>query len=362
VDRVLARGLVAFRWVAWAWMAAVAVIAGPGMKRPWLAVALIGAALAVTVWATGNARGAAVPPVPAVLAELAVGVGLVLGDGWTYGAGHAFSTALSLGSVWPLAGVLAAGVALGPWAGVVAGGALGVARMGAALANGVWHFDRAEVLSLVNSVVFYVLAGAVAGYLTRLIVRAEREISTARAREEVARTLHDGVLQTLAVVERRVADPELARLAREQERDLRSFLFGSAPPTAGRDLEAALRAAADRWEAAFGGRAQVLVADDLPALSAERVAALAGAAGEALTNAGKHGAASRVTVYAEPDLGGSVFLSVKDDGQGFDPLATAEGVGLRRSVRERMAEVGGSAEVRSHPGAGTEIILRVGGR
>src|SRR5438132_215838 len=79
--------------------------------------------------------------------------------------------------------------------------------------------------SLVNTAVLYALSGVLAGYLFRLLVRAEREVSAARAREEVARTLHDGVLQTLALVERRAGDEALARLAREQERELREFLF-----------------------------------------------------------------------------------------------------------------------------------------
>ena len=107
----------------------------------------------------------------------------------------------------------------------------------------------------------YALAGGVAGYAVVKLREAERQISTVQAREEVARTLHDGVLQTLAVVQRRASDPDLSRLAREQERELREFLFGAEP--AGGELGPRLRAAAARFEDRFGGRANVIVADDL---------------------------------------------------------------------------------------------------
>jgi signal transduction histidine kinase len=191
-----------------------------------------------------------------------------------------------------------------------------------------------------------------------LLRRAEREISAARAREELARTLHDGVLQTLAVVERRADDPALARLAREQERELREYLFGSglASIGAGGDLGSALRASAGRFEQSFGGRVDVLVADDLPDLGREAIDALAGAVGEALTNAGKHGAADRVTVFVEPAERG-VFCSVKDNGRGFDIATTHEGIGLTRSIRGRLSEAGGRVEVRSRPGDGAEVCL-----
>src|SRR5438874_2495145 len=63
-----------------------------------------------------------------LLAELAVGAGLVLCDGWAYGGGHAFSTSQPLGSVWPLSGILACGVAFGPLPAAMAGVALGLAR------------------------------------------------------------------------------------------------------------------------------------------------------------------------------------------------------------------------------------------
>jgi signal transduction histidine kinase len=123
-----------------------------------------------------------------------------------------------------------------------------------------------------------------------------------------------------------------------------------------------LRAAAARYEDRFGGRAQVVVAPDLPALQPAVVDAVAGAVTEALTNAGKHGAAGRVTVYVGPDeVAGGVLCSVKDDGAGFDVEAVAEGIGLQRSLRARVAEVGGRTEIDGNPGHGTEVRLWVPG-
>jgi len=344
-------------------MAAVLLVSREQLEWPVVAIGLVGLALAVTIAVTVMLRtdvARLCRPGP-VLVELAVGALLVVGDGLVYGPDHAFSTSQSLGSVWPLAGILGAGVALGPVGAALSGISIGLCRVVAAGLNGAPIDSGGKVLSLTNTVVFYALGGAAAGYLARLLRRAEKEISAARAREEVARTLHDGVLQTLAIVERQATDPALARMAREQERDLRDYLFGVAKAGAASggdaDIGPPLRAAAARCEDHYGARVQVLVADDLPDLPAESVAALSGAAGEALVNAGKHGAASKVLVYVEPHGDGGVFCSVKDDGSGFDVSATPEGVGLSRSIRGRMAEVGGRVEVSSSPGQGTEVLL-----
>jgi signal transduction histidine kinase len=358
----LLRGLVAFRWAAWLWIAAVTFINRDQLVRPVLAWALIGAAFVVTLWLTQLLRTD--PPAmlraAPVAIELACGLALVLCDGWAYGSGHAFATSQSLGVGWPVAGVLTAGVAWGSTLGGLAGIAMGGARFGSTVANGVAlsSISGARVTSLVSTAVLYASAGAVSGYVATLLRRAEREISAARAREGMARTLHDGVLQTLAVVERRADDPALARLAREQERELREYLFGSsaAPAGAGGDLGSALRAAAGRFEDNFGGRVQVLVADDLPKLRRVEVEALAGAVGEALNNAGKHGTADRVTVFVEPQDHG-VFCSVKDNGNGFDVGTTLEGIGLTQSIRGRLSEIGGRVEVHSRPGDGAEVCL-----
>ena len=343
-----------FRWVAWAWMAVVLGVSRDDLARPGLAAVLVGAALVVTIVDTSLWRtdpGRLLAPAP-LLAELVVGFALVALDGLARQPGTVFSSGQSIGSTWPLVGILSAAVAFGPGAGAAAGTAMGAARALSTVLNDVGSYTHTGVLSLTNTIVFYALAGGVAGYVYRLLVRAREEVAGARAREEVARTLHDGVLQTLAVVERRATDPDLSRLAREQERDLREFLFGSKPPAS--DLGAALRSAAARFEDSFGGRAQVLVPEGLD-LSMRAVAALTGAVGEALTNAGKHGGATRVVIFVDDEDG--VFCSVKDDGRGFDPATTPEGVGLSRSIRGRIEEAGGRVEVAGAPGRGTEVRL-----
>jgi signal transduction histidine kinase len=353
----LLTGIAAFRWLAWAWMAIVLVLSRDDLEggRPWLACGLVGAAFIVTA-----ISGIVVRTDPerllasgVIVTELTVGFALGAADDWAFIGSHP----QSLGSVWPLAGVLTAGVRWGGRGGALAGAVVGLGRLfGDLVENRDTQPIRELTISGASTFVLYALAGGVAGYAAVKLREAEREIATAQAREEVARTLHDGVLQTLAVVQRRATDPDLARLARDQERELREYLFGAEP--AGGDLGPRLRQAAARFEDHFDGRAQVIVADDLPKLAGARVDALAGAVSEALANAGKHSGAHAVTVYAEPDGDGGVFCSVKDDGHGFGP-DVADGVGLARSIRARVEEVGGRVEVDGNPGHGTEVRLWV---
>jgi len=359
VERVVLTGLVALRWAALVWMGIVLALSYDDLRRPRLALALVGAALVFTALATTWLPSPQILLRRALLVtELVIATALVLCDGWAYGKGHAFSSSQSLGSIWPLAAVLSIGLAAGAIWGAGAGALLGLARFGATLANGIRTFDGGQILSLVNSGVFYAVAGAVAGYVMYLLRRAEREISAARAREELARDLHDGVLQTLAIVQRRSSDEDLVRLAREQDRDLRRFLFEDGAPSEQSDgLAHALRAVAARFEDAFGVRAEVLIPFDLPKLSDARVEAMSRAVGEALTNAGKHAHPERLTVFVEADDAGLVFCSVKDDGVGFDPGVVDAGIGISRSIMQRMQEVGGRADVRSAPGEGTEVCL-----
>lgn len=355
--RSLLTGIGVFRWLAWAWMAVLLVVnrselGRPG-ARPWLALALVGAALVVTMFDTAllAVAPARLLTLPVIVAEVAVACALEVGDELAYNGG---SHPQSLSSAWPLAGVMTTGIAFRGRGGVLAGVAIGLGRgVGRLLGPGAWARD--DTVSLVSGVVLYALAGLVAGFVTARLRTAERRISLAQAREEVARTLHDGVLQTLAVVQRRSGDPEMVRLAHDQERELREFLFGT-PGTlgGGGDLGTRLRAAAARFDDRYGGTARVVLAPDTPVLDPATVEALAGAVGEALANAGKHGGAGSVTVYAEP-VDGELFCSVKDNGSGFDHTAVPEGAGLRRSVRGRISDVGGRVEVAGNPGRGAEV-------
>jgi len=80
-----------------------------------------------------------------------------------------------------------------------------------------------------------------------------------------------------------------------------------------------------------------------------------------LTNVIKHAKAEKVTVRLDSE-GSNVRLTIQDDGVGFDPqalprLATDEGGFGLFSVQERMADLGGSLEIDSSPGAGCTALL-----
>ncbi|MGI8754912.1 MAG: sensor histidine kinase [Acidimicrobiales bacterium] len=345
----VARGIAGFRWLALGWAATVLVLTRRDVGRPMLGAALLVVALVWTTVATeASIRRRTLLFHPAAIAvELVVGAAMLVSDGLVYDRVHS----QTMGSAWPLAGVLMAGVVGGPIGGVVAGAVLGTTRW---LGDLIAPFDPASTLALVSSGVLFTIAGAAAGAVMNRVRTAETVVAQARARDEVARTLHDGVLQTLAVVQRRTSDQELAALAREQELELRSFLAGDR--THAQDLGAALRHAAARAERHHGLRVDVLLVDeDHPAVDPSVVEALAGAVGEALTNAAKHGAAGRATVFADVD--DVAFVSVKDDGSGFDPSVVAAGLGTTGSIQGRLTAVGGATEIDARPGSGVEVRL-----
>ena len=82
---------------------------------------------------------------------------------------------------------------------------------------------------------------------------------------------------------------------------------------------------------------------------------------EALANVAKHAQAHRVTIEMRRDTGGSVELRVMDDGVGFDVGAGRLGLGLL-GIRERVVPLGGSVEIRSRPGHGTELTISIPAR
>ncbi len=184
--------------------------------------------------------------------------------------------------------------------------------------------------------------------------RAERIRSQERA--ELAAHLHDSVLQTLTLMQKRASDPrEVATLARRQERELRSWLFDS-ERAATDSFSTALRAAADEVEDAHGVPVEVVEVGDAELdPGAEAVVA---AAREALTNAAKFAPDSGpVALYAEAG-DGRLQVFVRDRGPGFDPgEIPADRRGVRESIVGRMERHGGTARIDSAPGEGTEVEL-----
>ncbi|MEA2279135.1 MAG: hypothetical protein QOC78_4095 [Solirubrobacteraceae bacterium] len=231
------------------------------------------------------------------------------------------------------------------------------------LAAGVVFLQTTGALSAARDVLFtvVVVAAALGIILAPLIVRLARSLASEReerirsqARAEMGAHLHDSVLQTLALVQKRAADPRaVAALARTQERELRSWLAGrEGHPDR---LAAALEAAAGEVERAHGVDVEVVVVGDLDLDG--RGEALVAAAREAMINAAKFGAGSPVDVYAEAS-DGRMQVFVRDRGPGFDAAAVPpDRRGVRESIVGRMARHGGHAAIHSAPGAGTEVEL-----
>jgi signal transduction histidine kinase len=360
----LAGGIVWFRWVAWVWMVMLIWFTRAELQRPGVAWAVIGATLVFTAVTSVWARSAPLRLVDQGVAvgEVVLGSLVALSGGWAYRSvdGTAFGRTESLGWAWPLAGILAVGVSMGPWAGAASGLAVAAGRAGAPIVGGATARDVIGT-GLGSTTLLFMVGGALAGYVSERLRTADRQLADARARDEVARTLHDGVLQTLAVFERR-AEPDLATLARRTERELREYLFGAgttAEKGGAAELGPSLRDMAARIEDTHDIATQVVLAPDLPPLARLTVTALVGAVGEAFTNAAKHGAPQRITVYAEPDDADGVICTVHDNGTGFDPDTVVEGIGIRSSIRARIDEVGGTVDIVGRPGAGTDVRIWV---
>lgn len=190
-------------------------------------------------------------------------------------------------------------------------------------------------------------------------LEAERYAAVrAEERAAMAARVHDSVLQTLTLIQRRADDPaEVSRLARAEERALRSWLY--APVGASGSLGAALAEIVATTEADYDARIDLVTVGD--AVVDDRLAALVAATREAVLNAAKH-AGAPATVYAEVEED-QVEVNVRDRGCGFEIQAVGpDRHGVRQSIIARMTSVGGSAAVRSAPGEGTEVRLVLPGR
>lgn len=190
--------------------------------------------------------------------------------------------------------------------------------------------------------------------LLRQLTEERRERIRSEERAEVAAHLHDSVLHTLALIQRSDRTEEMASLARGQERELRAWLNGQGGASAV-DLAAAVDAMAGRVERQHRVAVEAVVVGE--AELDDGLRALVDAASEAAVNAAKHSGAPEVSVYVEVEPG-VVTAFVRDEGKGFDPTAVpADRRGIRHSIAARMQRHGGSCEIHSEPGEGTEVVL-----
>jgi signal transduction histidine kinase len=240
---------------------------------------------------------------------------------------------------------LAAGASL-----VVAGGLLVLARA---------DFSAIRDGLLAMAVTIVGLALLTGPWWIRLVTAlgAERnERIRTQERADIAAHLHDSVLQTLALIQRNANSPrEVARLARGQERELRTLLYGNR--TVSGQLADQLRGAAADVEDGYAVSVDVVLVGD--AAMTEDLGAAVDATREAMVNAAKHSGVTAVSLYAEVE-GATVDIFVRDRGAGFDPETIAQDrQGVRGSILARVKRHGGTVTITTAPEAGTEIHLRM---
>lgn len=229
------------------------------------------------------------------------------------------------------------------------------------------HISGAALRPLLGAVLLVVALALLFGpwwlRLGRDLMTERQARIRAEERADMAARVHDSVLQTLALIQRKADDPQrVAQLARAQERELRSWLFEGRDPGSPADSDPTKVAAGAQQiardvEAAHGVAVEVVTVGDCEL--DDELRALLAAGREATVNAAKWSRAPTVSLFVEVEAG-SVSMFIRDRGVGFDPAAVAaDRRGVAESIRGRMARHGGVATVRSAPGKGTEVELRM---
>ncbi|NNH71977.1 PspC domain-containing protein [Nocardia uniformis] len=319
-------------------------------RRQGIGLALLGLALSVAMaWLFSGSAAQVIGPIIVV----AVGAALVWREFDAEGPRSVFG--------------LPAKASVVTWARIVGGATLIVVGLGVVV------LARINLSSLGSALLAVAVTLIGAGLLTvplwLRMVRALNDERSARIRneerEEIASHLHDSVLQTLALIQRQADNPqEVVRLARSQERELRKWLFDDTGP-AQSSLAAALRTIAGEVEDQHGVKVTPVTVGDVSmdiddtgnGLPKEHFTAILGAAREALVNAAKHAGVPTIDLFAEVEPH-QVSVFVRDRGAGFDPDAvSSDRQGLAKSIHGRIERRGGTVEVKSAPGRGTEVRI-----
>lgn len=394
VEQPLWRALTAYRVLTAVYAILLFAFDREKFERPWVAVGFV-AFLAVWTLATlPRVANAASCTRRFLAADLTVAVAGILLTPLADEQARQIDGP-TLPTIWTAGAVLAFAIKGGwRWA--------AVASSVVAVANLVERGDPSR--DTFHNVLLVWIASIAIGYIVEVARASERILARAleieaatRERERLARDIHDSVLQVLAMVQRRGTAlggeaAELGRMAGEQEVALRTLVSSGLVPTARASRDAALgvpeSGAAFPGDAAGGGASgegpgrrgpcdlrsllapytgsRVTFAEPGAPVLLDPAAAgeLAAAVGAALDNVGRHaGPDARVWILVE-DSPDEVIVTVRDDGPGIPEgrLAQAEGegrLGVAQSIRGRLRDLGGTAELLSVPGQGTEVELRV---
>ena len=353
LDTALWRAIAVYRFAALLYAAASMAAFTDTYARPVLGWAVLAAMAVWTAVATVLYSRPVLRRWPLLVADLGLTVTALLSSVLVMTPARIEAGDPTLTVSWAAAPVVAWAV----WAGWVGGG------FAAAVVGSAAVLERSGASqATVNSLVLLLLLGVVVGYVVSLARRAQAAYaeavalqSAAAERERLSRSVHDGVLQALALVSRRSTDPQLASLAAEQEAALRRLVSGrpSALATGEADLRPLLPVGVDVQLAA---PAEPVL---LPSSTADELAAAVAAA---VDNARQHGGGvAWLLVEDEPD---AVTVTVRDDGPGIpagrlDEAERDGRLGVAQSIRGRVRDLGGTVEVHSTPGHGTEVELHV---
>ena len=334
-------------------------------RGPWsntdhvMTAILVLAALAVwtgvAVWAYGKPqrRGA-----PLLVLDLLVALAAILVSPLVKGP----SLQATLPGFWVVGAVLAWAVHWRWVGGSVAAIAVAVADISV----------RSRVTTVqYGNLLLVLLCGLIVGYASGLLKQmalardqAQREAAEARERAQLARVVHDGVLQVLALVQRRGMElggevAELGRLAADQEAALRALVQRrtKASPVGSEDLAGAL-------SGLQSGLVTVSVPGSPVVLSADVVHELLAVVSACLDNVRTHVGEEAPAWVALEDRGDHVVISVRDNGPGIAPgrldAARAEGrLGVSESIQGRVNDLGGTVDLLTGPGQGTEWEIAV---
>ncbi|MEV5604859.1 DUF5931 domain-containing protein [Streptomyces sp. NPDC052299] len=385
VEQPLWRALTAYRVLTMLYAVLLAAFARHDYERPWIAIAFLSLMAVWTLATLPKVSGAAACTRRFLGADLGIAlIGIVVTPLADFQAQHVDGPTLP--SIWTAGSVLAFAIKGGwRWA--------GFASSLVAVANLIERGEPSR--DTLHNVMLVWVASIAIGYVVEVARASERTLARAleieaatRERERLARDIHDGVLQVLAMVQRRGAAiggeaAELGRMAGEQEVALRTLVSsGLVPPT--RLSEDASEGAVvrtvetDEDEQDDGGETDLraLLAPHagsrtsfaepgapvlLPSAAATELAAAVGAALDNVRVHAGEGAQAWILLEDWPD---EVVVTVRDDGPGIPEgrLAQAEGegrLGVALSIRGRLRDLGGTAELISVPGQGTEVELKV---